>query len=101
MILDAWRDQAAVIWPAILVSSFLMLLGFSRAGSTVFWKPGTDPAPVTTREPLAFAAAFALLGGLVALTVLAGPVTGWLMTTTEALNDPAALIAANRLSVAP
>jgi multicomponent K+:H+ antiporter subunit D len=39
LILDAWRDQAFAIWPAVLVSSFLMLLGLARAGSLLFWKP--------------------------------------------------------------
>jgi multicomponent K+:H+ antiporter subunit D len=46
MLLDAWRDQAAVIWPAILVSSFLMLIGLSRAGSLLFWKASTGSRPV-------------------------------------------------------
>ena len=101
MILDVWRDQAAVIWPAVLVSSFLMLLGLSRAGSCLFWKPGSDPAPTAPHEPLALAAAFALLAGLAALTVFAGPVTDWLTATADALSDPAAYIAANRLGVAP
>ncbi|WP_333817166.1 monovalent cation/H+ antiporter subunit D [Tabrizicola sp.] len=101
MILDVWRDQAAVIWPAILVSSFLMLLGLSRAGSLLFWKPGADPAPTAPHEPLALAAAFALLAALAALTVFAGPVTDWLMTTATALYDPEAYIAANRLGGRP
>jgi multicomponent K+:H+ antiporter subunit D len=43
MILDAWRDQAAVIWPAILVSSFLMLLGLSRAGRSSSGNPARIP----------------------------------------------------------
>ena len=101
MILDAWRDQAAVIWPAVLVSSFLMLLGLSRAGSLLFWKPGPDPAPAAPHEPLALAAAFALLAALAALTFFAGPVTGWLTATAGTLYDPAAYIAANRLGAAP
>ena len=101
MILDAWRDQAAVIWPAVLVSSFLMLLGLSRAGSLLFWKPGPDPAPAAPHEPLALAAAFALLAGLAALTLFAGPVAGWLTATAGTLYDPAAYIAANRLGAAP
>ena len=103
LILDAWRDQAYAIWPAILVSSFLMLLGLARAGSLLFWKPfanetAAEPAP---NEPLALVATFALFGVIVALTLAAGPVTVWLGATAEALHDPATYIAANRLEGAP
>lgn len=101
LILDAWRDEMRTIWPAVLIPSFLMLLGFSRAGSVLFWKPvqpATAPAP---HEPLALTAAFALLAALAALTLLAGPVTAWLDATAQALHDPAAYIAANRLGAAP
>lgn len=101
LILDAWRDQAAVIWPAILVSSFLMILGLSRAGSALFWKPSPDPAPAAPTEPLALTATFALLAALAALTVFAGPVTDWLTTTANTLYDPAGYIAANHLGAAP
>jgi multicomponent K+:H+ antiporter subunit D len=103
LILDAWRDQAFAIWPAVLVSSFLMLLGLARAGSLLFWKPfGTgsaaEPAP---DEPLALVATFGLLAAIVALTLAAGPITGWLDATAEALHDPSGYIAANRLEAAP
>ena len=102
LILDAWRDQAALIWPAVLISSFVMVLGLSRAGSLVFWKASDQPPPpAPAPEPLAIAATFALLAGLVALTVLAGPVTGWLSTTAESLFAPQAYIDANRLEAAP
>ncbi len=102
LILDAWSDQAALIWPAVLISSFLMVLGLSRAGSLLFWKASDQPAPpVPAPEPLALAAAFALLAGLVALTVLAGPVTGWLSTTADGLLSSQAYIDANRLEAVP
>jgi multicomponent K+:H+ antiporter subunit D len=100
LILDAWRDHAFVVWPAILVSSFLMILGLARAGSLLFWKPGpaeTQPdAPPT--EPLAYAATFGILVAMIALTVFAGPVTDWFRSTAEALHDPKAYIAANQLA---
>ncbi len=98
LILDAWRDQAAVVWPAVLISSFLMVLGLSRAGSLLFWKASTDPEPpAPPPEPLALAATFALLAALVALTICAGPVTDWLTTTANSLYDPQGYIAATRL----
>jgi multicomponent K+:H+ antiporter subunit D len=103
LILDTWRDHAFAIWPAVLVSSFLMLIGLARAGSLLFWKPSEaaespEPAP---EEPLALVATFALLAAILALTVAAGPVTGWLDGTAAALHDTAAYIAAARLEGAP
>ena len=99
LILDAWRDQAGVVWPAVLVSSFLMILGLSRAGSLLFWKSSTldTPPEPPPHDPLALTATFALLAALVALTVFAGPLTDWLTDTADALHAPQAYIAANRL----
>lgn len=101
LLLDAWRDQAIVIWPAILISSFLMLLGLSRAGSLLFWKASTDPAPPAPHEPLALAAAFGLLAALVALTIWAGPAADWLAATADSLHAPQAYIAATQLGATP
>lgn len=102
LILDAWRDQAALVWPAVLVSSFLMILGLSRAGSLLFWKIADQPPPLPPRpEPLAWAATLALLAGLVALTLLAGPVTDWLAATSDSLYASDGYIAANRLEPVP
>ena len=101
LILDAWRDQAAIIWPAVLITSFLMILGLSRAGSALFWKASDQPTPPPPHEPLALAATFALLAGLVALTLLAGPITDWLATTASSLYDPAPYIAATGLESRP
>jgi multicomponent K+:H+ antiporter subunit D len=99
LVLDAFRDQAPLIWTAVLVSSFLMILGFARAGSTLFWKPSAlDEKPQDARpEPLGITATFGLVAGLVALTLLAGPVTDWLADTAAALDAPQAYIDANGL----
>jgi len=96
LILDAFRDQAPLVWTVILGASFLMILGFARAGSTLFWKP-EGAAPPAIAEPFAVGAAFSLLAGLAALTLLAGPVTAWLADTATALHAPAEYINANRL----
>jgi multicomponent K+:H+ antiporter subunit D len=102
LILDAWRTEAAIIWPTVLVTSFLMILGLSRAGSRLFWTASADPVPTPApHEPLALAATFALLAALVALTGLAGPITDWLATTADGLYDPAPYIAASGLKVSP
>ncbi|WP_128515275.1 monovalent cation/H+ antiporter subunit D [Tabrizicola thermarum] len=104
LILDAFRAQAPLVWTVILVSSFLMILGFARAGSQLFWKPAppeatppADPGP----EPLAIAATLALLASLAALTVFAGPVNDALTTSARAAHNPDSYIAAARLGGTP
>ena len=99
LVLDALRSDAPLIWSVVLGSGLLMVLGFARAGSTLFWKShatGEDAAPHDS-EPLAFVAIGALLAGLVGLTVLAGPITGWLDATAAGLHAPQAYIDANAL----
>ena len=89
--------QAQPLWPVwavILGGSFLALLGLSRSGSALFWKPQGDAAPLPLSQALIPAA---LLLALVALTVLAGPVTAWLAETARLLHDPAPYILANDL----
>lgn len=99
LVMDALRADAPLIWSVILGSGLLMVLGFARAGSTLFWKShatGEDAAPHDS-EPLAFVAIGGLLAGLVLLTMLAGPITGWLDATAAALHAPQAYIDANAL----
>ena len=96
LVLDALRDDMVLVWSVILAGSFLMILGFARAGSHVFWKSAAS-APSDDRnrvEPLALTAIFVLIAGLVGLTVFAGPVTRWLDDTAQGLHDPAAYIGA-------
>ncbi|MCU0829600.1 MAG: monovalent cation/H+ antiporter subunit D [Tabrizicola sp.] len=99
LVLDAFRDQAPLIWSVVLVSSFLMILGFARAGSTLFWKPSALDAQPDEAAPegLAFTATFGLVAGLALLTILAGPITDWLTATAQMLDAPTAYIQANRL----
>jgi len=97
LVLDATRGpDMAMIWTAILVTSLITIIGFSRAGSQVFWKAHatttTQARPEGKAEPLAFAVVFALLFALAALTILAGPVTDWLADTSAELFDRAAYI---------
>ena len=103
LILDATRDNLTTVWPTILVTSLVIIIGFSRAGSQLFWKSHASPADPAPRaaEPLAFTAVFALLAALVALTLLAGPVTAYLQATAAELMDGAAYVAANRLPELP
>lgn len=88
LILDAARDnaQAVTIWALVLGTSLLAIIGFGRAGSTLFWKstslPGSFPAPATGNA-LSLVAIGLLLAGNVALTLFAGPLTAYLDATAE------------------
>ncbi len=96
LILDALRGDW-LVWAAVLGTSLLAIVGFGRAGSMVFWKahetPGEPVAP-PAGQGLAFLAAGGMLAALAALTVFAGPATGWLQATAAQVHQPAAYIAA-------
>jgi len=111
LILEVAMDspRMTLIWATILISSLLTIVGFARAGSTVFWKPAAvaasdqsdatveipDPAPL--QEPsttLAVTAVVACLSGMVLLTVAAGPVSAYLEATSIQLHDTAQYIGA-------
>jgi len=103
LVLQAQRGAANLVWPVILITSLILILGFVRAGSMIFWKAHEGGAKAGDHAPeaLAFVSAFLLLAVLVSLTVLAGPVTVWAEATAAYLHDPAAYIAANQLYEAP
>ena len=103
LILDALRDSAPLVWTVILITSLILILGFARAGSTLFWKAhASDETPVDhPPEPLAFTAVFLLTASLALLTIFAGPVTDWLAQTARQLHDPTAYIAATALKATP
>ncbi|WP_092885366.1 monovalent cation/H+ antiporter subunit D [Roseicitreum antarcticum] len=100
LVLDALRSEpgAALIWTVILATSLIAVLGFARAGSMLFWKPhsvagdGTPPAPQLNALPLV--ATGAMLALLLALTVLAGPLTGYMEATSAQLYDTSTYIEA-------
>jgi multicomponent K+:H+ antiporter subunit D len=114
LILDAARgDGLAVwVWAMILISSLVAVVGFSRAGSVVFWKSHAviEPAegleapedmrgameghnPGLTSPILPMVAIGAVLAALVALTVAAGPVQRHLAATAAQLFAPGPYIA--------
>ncbi|MFZ1468594.1 MAG: monovalent cation/H+ antiporter subunit D [Paracoccaceae bacterium] len=83
------------VWSVVLAGSFLALIGMARAGSALFWAPQAETQiPLASSQALAPAA---LLAGLVALTVLAGPVQDWLAGTAAQLHDPTPYITATDL----
>lgn len=88
LILDAARDSVdpALIWTLILATSLLAIIGFGRAGSTLFWKssatPDEFPAVNGNNVPGLVAIAL-LLSASVGLTLFAGPLTAYLDATAE------------------
>ncbi|MGM0661018.1 MAG: monovalent cation/H+ antiporter subunit D [Pseudomonadota bacterium] len=101
LILDAVRGMDAVwlIWAVVLGMSAVAVLGFAQAGSAVFWKPpaDADTAIAPAHAPpvaLPMIAACAMLGAIVALAVMAGPVMRYVDATAAQLHDPGSYIAA-------
>lgn len=106
LILDAARGSDLVwwVWGAILVGSLIAVVGFSRAGSTIFWKAhqssgkpdveqteeqsAPEPEIAQTSSVLPMVSIGGLLALLVALTLAAGPVTRVLSATSAQLFNP-------------
>ncbi len=106
MILQAGRDSAALIWTVILVTSLVVIVGLSRAGSVMFWKAheaSADNRPRAVSEWPAVACVTVLLLLLAALSVFGQPVLEYTTATAAQLYDTAPYIAANALGeqVAP
>ncbi len=103
MVLDAARasDQVWWIWAVVLITSLIAIIGFARAGSTVFWRleeGNVAEAPTNAAgyrsAGLAFTATFSIIGALVLVTVLAGPIANYLNETAGQLYKPAHYIGA-------
>ncbi|MEP2718169.1 monovalent cation/H+ antiporter subunit D [Pseudophaeobacter sp.] len=124
LVLDAARDHDLVwwTWGVILVGSLVTILGMARAGSLLFWKSHsitaeTDPtAPQpyeeeaneqeeetedTSTAALPFVACFALLSGLILLTIFAGPASHYAEATAAQLFQPEIYIKAVLGKVTP
>ena len=105
LVLESARESAdmALIWATILVTSLIAIVGFARAGSTLFWKAvsvsgdpdsfhgGAAKSPATA---IPATVAGLLLVAMVVLAVLAGPTTDYLEATAAQLYDPAPYIEA-------
>ena len=91
-----------LIWTVILLGTFLMILGFARAGGTVFWlrtdETPTDTPPEETEKhaesALALTSVFGVIAVITMITVLAGPIGDYLQATAAQLYAPDAYISA-------
>jgi multicomponent K+:H+ antiporter subunit D len=81
------------IWAVILGASLLSLIGFGRAGSTLFWKARAVPVDEGAEPPVApgvlcYVGVGGLLALLVAHTLLAGPATAYATAISKQLFGP-------------
>jgi multicomponent K+:H+ antiporter subunit D len=93
VILDSVREtaSAAWVWAAILGTSLLLLTGYARAGSALFWKAAATrsaalPAPPLRALPLAVIAC--LLASTMALSAFGGDVMTAMDTTAREVMVP-------------
>jgi len=93
MILDATRSSEGVvwIWSIVLASSLVVIIGFSRAGTTLFWKceavEGTfEPQRAVARASVLPAAILIL--ATVFLSFAAGPTTRHLEALARQIMTP-------------
>jgi len=97
LILEAARaaSQAAVVWPAILVSSLLMIVGFTRVGIRLFWSAPKGVGPGTGDWfGLPTLMVGALISGVAALSLFAGSVMNDMIATAEQTRTPQCYIEA-------
>ncbi|WP_027795116.1 monovalent cation/H+ antiporter subunit D [Paraburkholderia acidipaludis] len=90
--------KAATLWPAVLLSSLLLIVALSRTGTRLLWAAPASRAyaaatPVAPRGARAKLAACALLlACVVAATLGAGPLKRYLDATAAQLLDRAAYV---------
>ncbi len=108
LVLDALRAPGVIgwAWGAVLAGSLLTIVGFARAGSTLFWKstavvtpeprPDETDVPVEPEEASAMQVAPTMLAvaAMAGLAVFAGPVSDYLTDTSAQLFDRAGYISA-------
>ena len=92
LILDAAFASVSMawIWAVILIASLISVIGFGRAGSTLFWKAKALDQMTASPPPaaLSYVAVGGLLALLVAHTVFAGQATAYANATAAQLFAP-------------
>lgn len=83
--------EMAALWGVILLSGFMSLVAYSRAGSIVFWR--NVDGHIENPERLTFphtVGAGALIALSIAIVVVAGPLSEYTDATAEQLRDTSA-----------
>jgi multicomponent K+:H+ antiporter subunit D len=95
LVLQAAYDSTLVvwIWAIVLGSSLISIVGFSRAGSVLFWKahsiaPAEEPSTNIAPATLSYVAVGGLLSLLIAHTVFAGQVHSYTTKMAAQLFAP-------------
>ena len=98
VILDSIRgaSAAALTWTAIIGTSLLLLVGYARAGSTLFWKPAAavSAAPHVPLRAGPVLIVCCLLGSTLALSIFGGGVMTVLDATAQEVLEPGKYIRA-------
>jgi multicomponent K+:H+ antiporter subunit D len=105
-ILDSVRSGplGALVWGLILGTSLLLIVGYARAGSTLFWMPPPSPVGRVRARPLPvmpIAVVVALLTGTALLSVFGASVLNISAATVDELLTPSSYIRAVGLAVSP
>ena len=87
------EPQVVWIWATVLISSLIAVVGFSRAGSIVFWKAHSDTVPpgeevLQRPATLSYVAVGGLIALLIAHTVLAGSMQRYMTAVSAQLFAP-------------
>jgi multicomponent K+:H+ antiporter subunit D len=94
LVLDAafYQPQVAWIWAVVLIASLVNVVGFARAGSTVFWKAKSLAPEGGAMVPMPATLSYVAVGGLLALivahTVFAGPMRAYTGQIAQDLFAP-------------
>lgn len=84
--------HAAMLYPALLGGSLVVLVAMSRAGTTLFWRYDAAPAIAEPLDRWRLSAALLLLLSSPALVLLAQPVLAYLDATAAQLLSPSSYI---------
>lgn len=89
LIMRAAESTAEIIWiwPLILVSSLVVLVSLSRAGTTLFWRVTSAPASDEKAHKFEIAAIVLLLAASPLLVIFGGPVTSFTADAAHQLHD--------------
>lgn len=84
----AHQAQGFWLWGVLLAVALLTIAAVSRAGSSWFWKPGELTRPAVPLDRNCFALVWMMTGVTAVLSVMAEPVSQYLLLTAEQLHSP-------------
>ena len=80
-------SQQLLLWTIVLISSLMVLIGLSRAGSVLFWRvSGNEAGPERVLPLQAFALTWLLLAAPL-MVIFAGPLTELSFAAAEQMRD--------------